>query len=127
MRGRRLRSVLGDQQGLALPLALVVMTLLTALTLAFLGLTSTEPTIAANLKRGEQALAHAEAGIERAIWALSNPTVDTAGANTKLNDLKAIPAAYSSGAGQLLFTLPNGAYTVTITGASPTTITARGY
>ena len=134
MCGRRLRSVLGDQRGLALPLALVVMTLLTALTLAFLGLTSTEPTIAANLKRGEQALAHAEAGIERAIWALSNPTVDTAGANTKLDNLNAIPAAYSNGAGQLLFTLTApgqgaaaGAYALIISGASPTTITARGY
>jgi len=42
------------------------------LTLAFLGLTSSEPMITANLKRGEQALAHAEAGVERAIWALSN-------------------------------------------------------
>jgi Tfp pilus assembly protein PilX len=134
MRGRRLRSTLGDEQGVALPLALIVMTLLTALTLAFLGLTSTEPMIAANLKRGEQALAHAEAGIERAIWALSNPTVDTAGANTNLSDLAAIPAAYSNGAGQLFFTLtapgqgvPVGAYAVTIAGASPTTITAHGY
>ena len=134
MRGRRLRSVLGDQRGLALPLALIVMTVLTALTLAFLGLTSTEPTIAANLKRGEQALAHAEAGIDRAIWALSNPTVDTAGANTKLSNLNAIPVAYSTGAGQLLFTLTapgqnavTGAYAVTVSGASPTTITARGF
>ncbi|HMH51887.1 MAG TPA: hypothetical protein VK548_16745 [Candidatus Acidoferrum sp.] len=135
MRGRRrLRSALADQRGIALPLALIVMTLLTVLTLGFLGLTSTEPMITANLKRGEQALAHAEAGIERAIWALSNPTVDTAGANTKLTNLDAIPAAYSNGAGQLLFALtslgqdaPTGAYSVTITGAAPTTIIAHGY
>ena len=134
MRGRRLRSVLGDQQGIALPLALIVMTLLTALTLAFLGLTSNEPMISANLKRGEQALANAEAGIERAIWALSNPSVDTAGPNTKLTDLNAIPAVYSNGVDQVLFSLtspgqvtPIGAYSVTISGVSPTTIIAHGY
>src|SRR5438874_1880903 len=122
MRGRRrLRAALTDQRGIALPLALIVMTLLTVLTLGFLGLTSTEPMITANLKRGEQALAHAEAGIERAIWALSNPTVDTAGPNTKLTNLNAIPGAYSNGAGQLLFALtspgqdaPTGAYSLTI-------------
>ena len=131
---RRLRAALGDQQGIALPLALIVMTLLTALTLAFLGVTSTEPTIAANLKRGEQALAHAEAGIERALWALSNPTVDTAGPNTNLADLAAIPPAYTNGVGQLLFSLtsagqatPAGVYSVSISGVAPTTIIAHGY
>ena len=131
---RRLHAVLGDQQGIALPLALIVMTLLTALTLAFLGVTSTEPTIAANLKRAEQALAHAEAGIERALWALANPTVDTAGPNTSLSDLTAIPSAYTEGVGQLLFGLtsagqatPAGAYSVSIAGVTPTTIIAHGY
>jgi Tfp pilus assembly protein PilX len=134
MHGRRRSTPLRDQRGFALPLALIVMTLLTALTLAFLGLGSTEPTISTNLKRGEQALAHAEAGIERAIWAMSNPTVDTAGANTQLGDLTAIPGAYSNGAGQLLFPLtatgqanPSGAYTVAIAGVNPTTLTAHGY
>ncbi len=128
---RRLRSPLSDQRGIALPLALIVLTLLTSLTLAFLALTSTEPTIAANLQRGEGALGLAEAGIERAIWALSNPGVDTAGANTKLANLNAIPAAYSGGT---IFTLtapsgaaPSGAYTVNISGAAPTTITSRGF
>lgn len=131
MHDQRLRFVLVDQRGVALPLALIVLTLLTSLTLAFLAMSSTEPMIAANLKGGEQALVLAEAGIERAIWALSNPTVDTAGANTKLTNLNAIPAAYS---GQTLFTLtapgqasPTGGFSVTITGASPTTITGHGY
>src|SRR5262245_33384127 len=119
MARRRPGHALGDERGVALPLALIVMTLLTALTLAFLGMTSSEPMITANLKRGEQALAHAEAGVERAIWALSNPAVDTAGANTKLSDLTAVPQAYSAGANQLLFSLtapsqasPAGAYSV---------------
>src|SRR6266851_1518707 len=86
-----------DQRGIALPLALILLTLLMSLTLAFLTMGASEPTIAANLKSGEMALAAAEAGIERAIWALSNPTVDTAGANTKLTNLNAIPAPYSGG------------------------------
>jgi hypothetical protein len=131
MPDRRLGSLLSDQRGIALPLSLIVLALLTSLTLAFLALSSTEPTIAVNLQRGESALAFAEAGIERAIWALSNPTVDTAGVNTKLNNLNAIPAVYSGGT---LFQLtapggagPAGAYTVTVTGAGPTTITSHGY
>ena len=128
---RRLQLALPDQRGIALPLALIVLTLLTSLTLAFLALSSTEPTIAVNLQRGEGALALAEAGVERAIWALSNPTIDTAGANTRLTDLNAIPAAYGGGT---LFQLtstggaaPTGAYTISISGAGPTTITSRGF
>ena len=74
MSSRRLRSALVDQRGIALPLSLIVLTLLTSLTLAFLAMSATEPMIAANLQAGEQALALAEAGIERAIWALNNPT-----------------------------------------------------
>ena len=131
MLNRQLRWALSDQRGIALPLALIVLTLLTSLTLAFLALTSTEPTIAVNLQRGEGALALAEAGIERAIWALSNPTVDTLGDTTNLTNLNAIPPAYSGGK---LFTLtppekivPAGAYTITISGAGPTTITSRGF
>jgi len=119
--------MLTDQRGLALPLALVVLTLLTSLTLAFLVLSSTEPTIATNLKRGEEALALAEAGVERAIWALGNPTIDTAGANTKLSDLANVPAAYGTGSAQSVFGLGAGVYSVTVAGTGPTVLTARGY
>jgi len=126
MASHRLLSVGVDQRGIALPLALILLTLLMSLTLAFLTMGSSEPTIAANLKSGEMALAAAEAGIERAIWALANPTVDTAGANTKLTDLTNIPAPYSGGT---LFALDGSrAFSVTITpGAAPNTITAHGY
>ncbi len=122
---RGLRSALVDQRGVALPLSLIVLTLLTSLTLAFLAMSSTEPLIAANLKAGEQALALAEAGIERGIWALSNPTA------TGLTNLNQIPAAYG---GQQLFTLNPGSgeesrvYAITISpGAAPNTITGLGY
>jgi Tfp pilus assembly protein PilX len=131
---RRFRSTLLDQRGTALPLALIVLTVLMSLTLAFLAMSSSEPLIAANLKGGEQGLVFAEAGIERTLWALANPTVATAGANTQLNNLNAIPAAYSVGANQALFAItppgaasPTGAFAVTISGAGPTTINATGY
>jgi len=123
----RLPSALIDQRGLALPLALVVLVLLTSLTLAFQMLSSSEPAIATNLTRGEEALALAEAGIERAIWALSNPTIDTAGNGTKLSNLAQIPAAYGSGSAQSVFTLGAGGYAVNISGASPTVLVAHGY
>ena len=74
MSSRRLRSALADERGIALPLSLIVLALLTSLTLAFLAMSATEPLIAANLQAGEQALALAEAGVERATWALNNPT-----------------------------------------------------
>ena len=116
---RRPRFALGDQRGIALPLALVVLTLLTSLTLAFLGLSSTEPTIAANLKRGEEALALAEAGIERAIWALSNPAASGV--------TNPATAPYD---GQQLAVSGQGAYSIAITvGAGPNDriLTAHGY
>jgi hypothetical protein len=120
----QLRGILVEQRGMALPLALIILTLLTSLTLAFLMMSSTEPLIAANLKGGEQALANAEAGIERALWALANPGV------TGLVNLNQIPASYSGGT---LFKLRPGpgeearVYSVTLTGAGPTTIAATGY
>lgn len=107
-----------DPRGIALPLALMVLTLLSSLALAFLGFSATEPTIAANFKRGEEALALAEAGVERAIWALSNP------ASEGLTNLNQIPPAYK---GQTLFPLGAAAFSVTLTGAEPILITARGY
>jgi hypothetical protein len=114
----QLRCLLSDRQGIALPLALIVLTLLTSLSLAFLAMSTSEPMIATNLKRGEAALALAEAGIERAIWALSNPTA------TGLTDLTQIPTAYS---GLTLFQIGQAGYSVALTGTGPVLITARGF
>src|SRR5262245_37634551 len=108
MRDERSRSAFSDERGIALPLALLVLTLLTSLTLAFLGLAATEPAISTNLKRGEAALALAEAGIERAIWALSNPTPSGVG--------NPAVAPYN---GSQLVALGPGAFTMTI-GPGPT-------
>jgi hypothetical protein len=124
MKARRLRAVFIDDRGIALPLSLIVLTLLTSLTLAFLMMSSSEPMIAANLKSGEQALALAEAGVERAIWALVNPTA------SGLTNLNQIPASYTGGT---LFPLGTGAYDIRIAtvGAGcnpgPLCITSHGY
>lgn len=64
-----------NQRGVALPTALLALALLMALMLAFAALTRTEPVIAENQLKSARARALAEAGLERAIWALSSPTV----------------------------------------------------
>ena len=61
----------GSEDGIVLPMTLIIMCLITALTVAFLAFTSTEPAIASNQMMNAQARAIAESGVERAIWALT--------------------------------------------------------
>ena len=72
---RRVIGWLNDQRGVALPMAMLALLILSALVIGFSVLSSTEPTIAHNQLMVAQARALAEAGIERAMWALNNPTV----------------------------------------------------
>lgn len=69
---RRLPPMLADQRGVALPMALMTMLILAGLVVAFSVLSASEPTIGANQLRVAQSRALAEAGVERAIWALSH-------------------------------------------------------
>jgi hypothetical protein len=114
-----------EQRGSALPLAMMVLVLLTSLTTAFLAMSATEPLIAGNLRSGDQALALAEAAVERTRWALDNPGAAASGLTNPLPD--PVPAPYNGGA---LIALGPGAYQVAVT-AAPTakdrTITATGY
>src|SRR5688572_19933712 len=71
MNTRRLVAPFADQRGVALPMALMALVIMTALVIAFSVLASTEPTIANNQLRVAQARALAEAGVERALWALT--------------------------------------------------------
>jgi hypothetical protein len=64
-------SALRGRDGIALPLALLALLVLTALSLAFSVLATTEPTIASNQLLTAQARSLAESGVERAVWALS--------------------------------------------------------
>ena len=63
-----------DERGAALPMALFATAILITLVIAFSILSSSEPTIAGNQQSVAQARAIAESGIERATWALNNPT-----------------------------------------------------
>ncbi len=71
MRVRASFRVFGDERGIALPLALMMLILLASITVAFVAMSATEPRIAANLQWGAQALALAEAGVERTVWAFN--------------------------------------------------------
>ncbi len=68
---------LRDQRGVALPMALLALLILSTLVIAFALLATSEPLIATNQKMVAQARAVTESGLERAIWALnlgtSNP------------------------------------------------------
>lgn len=70
---------LNDERGVALPMAIMTLLLLTTLMIAFAVLSQTEPIIAANQLRVAQARAMAESGFERAVWALTNSTDATQG------------------------------------------------
>jgi hypothetical protein len=80
-----------DERGIALPMALIVMVILTTLMAAFAVLATSEPQIAGNQAASAQARALAESGVERAIWALgtalrgSPPTGLTIDVNGNVN------------------------------------------
>jgi Tfp pilus assembly protein PilX len=64
-----------NERGVALPLAMLALVILTVLMLAFMVLARTEPIISANHERASAARALAESGLERAIWALTTGVI----------------------------------------------------
>ncbi|HEX7214577.1 MAG TPA: hypothetical protein VF578_10220 [Methylomirabilota bacterium] len=70
----RTMRLLRNERGIALPISLLALLILSTLVIAFALLASFEPVIASNQKMVAQARAVAESGVERAIWALNNPT-----------------------------------------------------
>lgn len=62
-----------NDRGVALPLALVMLVLLTGLMVSFAMLARSEPMIASNQMQTAQALRLADSGLQLAMWALSNP------------------------------------------------------
>ena len=74
MRGLHLNvGMLRDQRGVALPMALLALLILSTLVISFALLATSEPLIATNQKLVAQARAVTESGLEQAIWALNNP------------------------------------------------------
>ncbi len=65
------RQLFCDEQGIAFPMAMIVMAILTALMAALAVLSTSEPLIAGNQAASAQARALAESGLERGLWALS--------------------------------------------------------
>jgi Tfp pilus assembly protein PilX len=62
------RKLLGNERGVALPLAMILLVVLTMLTLTFMSLGTVEPQISRNLADGARARQLAESGIE---WGLT--------------------------------------------------------
>src|SRR5256712_9704721 len=107
--GSRRRS---SESGIAVPMALIVLGLLTTLTLAFLAITVSEPSIAMNQMMNAQARAIAESGLERAIWALSKGETAPGTTGALADPLPSpVPAPYDGsqyvalGAGGLIVTV----------------------
>jgi hypothetical protein len=118
----------GSEAGIALPITLILMALITSLTVAFLAFTSAEPVIASNQMANAQARAIAESGVERALWALSKGETLPSPVGALADPLPApVPAPYdgsqfiSVGVGEFKVTVANGAAT------NERSITAVGY
>ncbi len=73
MRVHRLLVLLQCERGVALPMALMCLLILSALIVAFSMMAASEPVLANNQLQVAQARAVAESGVERAIWGLNNP------------------------------------------------------
>lgn len=70
----RLCTLIRSQRGVALPMALLTMLILSALIIAFSMMAASEPLLANNQLQVAQARAVAESGVEQAVWALNNPS-----------------------------------------------------
>jgi len=131
MRFSRVRTILWCQRGIALPMALMTLLILSALIIAFSMLAASEPLLANNQLQVAQARAVAESGLERAIWALNNPA-DPDGIPNPLvtaaapyNDATAVPVVISGAQlGVFTVSVTNGASAnernVVTTGWTPT-------
>ena len=105
-----------DQRGTALPMAMLALLILSVLIIGFSVLSSSEPTIANNQLRVAQARAVAEAGVERAMWALSHPS-NALGIpdDAFLTAPFRAPAPYDN---NQLITIATGGFRVTVVGAA---------
>jgi hypothetical protein len=109
-------------------MALIILSVITTLLVAFIAMTASEPSIATNQMMSDQARALAESGLERAIWALSKGQSAPGTAGSLADPLaNPVPAPYDGsqfvplGAGGFVVTVANGAT------ANERVITALGY
>src|SRR5213083_1618189 len=118
----------GSDAGIVVPMTLIIMALITALTVAVLAFTSTEPFIASNQMANAQARAIAESGLERALWALTKGEANPAATGALADPLpNPVPVPYdgsqyvAAGVGGFIVTVTNGG------AANERNITAVGY
>src|SRR5438445_4617622 len=118
----------GSDAGIVVPMTLIIMALITALTVAALAFTSTEPFIASNQMANAQARAIAESGLERALWALTKGEANPAATGALADPLpNPVPVPYdgsqyvAAGVGGFIVTVTNGG------AANERNITAVGY
>src|SRR5262245_44216483 len=118
-----------DQRGIALPMAMLTLLALTTLSLAFVALAQTEPTIAANHLRASQAHAMAESAIERAVWALTHALEPggIGGTGTPPNVAPATAASSPYDGSTFLAFGRTGGARVSVTGAGPAIRTVRAF
>ena len=110
------------ERGVALPMALLALALLTTLMLAFAAMSQTEPVIAGNQLRVSQARALADSGVEHAVWALTTGNVlpgNPLPAGALANPLPSSPAAAPFNGVAFTVAGVNGGYTVQVTTPDP--------
>lgn len=110
--------MLGSEQGVALPMAMIMLVLLTSLMVAFAVLSQTEPVIAHNQLRVTQARAQAEAGFERALWALSQGVI-APGSNASLASPLPVPTPAPYDGSVFIGNGVTGGYLVSVTSPDP--------
>src|SRR5262245_33451951 len=98
-----------DERGTALPMAMLALLVLSTLIIGFSVLASSEPPIANNQLRVAQARAVAEAGVERAIWALNRGITNPDDTNGIPVTFTTAPAPYN---GSQLVSLGTGGNTI---------------
>jgi hypothetical protein len=116
------RPRIGNEQGVALPMAMMTLVLLTTLMLAFAAMSQTEPVIAGNQHRVSQARAQAESGLEHAVWALSTGNVlpgNPVPAGAIANPMPSSPAAAPFDGVTFTAMGVTGGYTVRVTTPDP--------
>ncbi len=129
-----------NARGVAMPLAMMMLVVLSALMVSFAVLATSEPMIASNQNQTAQALRLADSGLQLAMWAMSNST-DPSGKGINLaamlhTDPASHAAANGGGAaiydGGTVMSMTQGGFTVDVTwepsnGPYERTVTAVGW
>lgn len=123
-------DALVSERGMALPMTMIVLTLITTLALAFLVMSASEPVIAANHMASAQARAMAESGIERALWALTMGTTAPTTTGAVADPMASSPAGQPYNGATYVSMGTIGGFTVSIANgaaANERVIEAVGY